>query len=100
MLQALREEGVEVDVIDYLKSPLDRAALTRLVKQVGADPSVLLRRKDPKFRAAGLDPGQDYSASKVVQVLGRHPELMERPVAVKGRRALVVRPPDRFRELL
>jgi len=67
---------------------------------LGGDPNQLLRRQDPKFKEAGLDPAKAYSAAEVVDLLLKNGYLMERPVVVKGQRALIARPGEKVKELL
>ncbi len=64
------------------------------------DPPEQLVRKDKYFKELGLRP-QDYrTKEQVARLLAEHPRLMERPVVVRGRRALIARPPERALELL
>jgi len=91
---------VSHDTVLYLKQHPDRATLTRLVSGL-EDPVEDLVRKDSKFKKLGLDPG-DYvgNAKAVVDVLEAHPALLQRPVLMKGRRAIIGRPRERVGEFL
>ena len=95
----LRARGVEFDAVEYLKNPLDRATLERLVAIVDAAPADLVR-KDRHFSELGLDPAHYISAEHVVTLLLDHPELMQRPIVVVGDRAVIARPPERALALL
>lgn len=98
-LELLRERGVEPEVVEYLKTPPDVATLTRLLGQLGLRPRDLLRTKEPEYRAAGLDdPGLEDAA--LVRAMVEHPRLIERPIVVAGKRAILGRPPERVLELL
>ncbi|MBE7466950.1 MAG: arsenate reductase (glutaredoxin) [Planctomycetes bacterium] len=99
-LERLADRKVPHEVVLYLDAPLSKTKLQELVKQVGGDPNQLLRRKDPKFKEAGLDPQKNYSAAEVVALLAEYGHLMERPVVVKGSRAVVARPTERLDDLL
>lgn len=83
-----------------MKEPPDRAALEHLVK-VLEDPVEDLVRKDSKFKKLELDP-DDYvgNPEAVVDLLEKHKALLQRPIVVKGNKAIVGRPKDRIRELL
>ena len=98
-LELLRSKGAEVEVVEYLSHPQDRATLERLLQAVGGDPMALLRTSDPKFVAAGLDPQKKLSAAEVVQTLLDHPEVMQRPIVVKGSKAVIARPPEKVLEI-
>jgi arsenate reductase (glutaredoxin) len=99
-LAVAEELGIEADVIHYLKTPPDRATLERLVDML-EDPVEDLVRKDAKFDKLGLR-AEDFVGDKeaVVEVLLAHKELMQRPVVVKGGKALIGRPKDRVAPFL
>ena len=95
----LRERGVEFDVVHYLKEPLDRAGLEALLGILENEPTDLVRR-DKYFGDLGLSDKDARSASQVVELLVAHPRLMQRPVVVRGERAIISRPPTTVLELL
>lgn len=86
--------GVDVDVVQYLKAPLDRDALLDLIAKL-EDPPADLVRKDGYFTDQGLSAGDYTTAEAVADLLVAHPRLMQRPVLVKGDRAIIGRPKDR-----
>jgi arsenate reductase len=95
----LRERGVEFDVVEYLKTPIGRAGLERILDAI-PDPPAELVRKDKRFTELGLR-AQDYvTREAVIDLLLRHPELMQRPVVFRGPDALIARPADKVLELL
>ena len=99
MLEILRDRGVEFDVVEYLKSPLSRADLERMIDLV-PDPPADLVRKDKRFGELGLSADDYTDKESVVALLLEHPELMQRPVVFRGDRALVCRPSEKVLELL
>ena len=98
-LDILREQGVTHDVIEYLQAPPDRATLARILELLGGPPADLVR-KDKRFKELGLDPAAYVTREQVIDLLLAHPELMERPVIIRGGRAVIARPSERVRELL
>ena len=90
------EMGIEPEIVLYMKNPPDRETLQHLVS-ILEDPVEDLVRKDAKFKKLGLDP-EDYvgNPEAVVDLLSEHKELMQRPVLVKGDRAIIGRPKDRI----
>lgn len=94
------EAGVEPEVVLYMKEPPDRATLEHLVT-ILEDPVEDLVRKDSKFKKLELDP-DDYvdNPTAVVDILLQHKALMQRPVVVKGDRAIIGRPKSRIADLL
>lgn len=93
-LAAADEAGVGVEVVEYLKRPLDEAALRDLLGKLEDAPTDLVRR-DAAFAAAGLTDADVQTADQVVAVLLAHPKLLQRPVLVRGDRAIIGRPKDR-----
>lgn len=85
---------VDVDVVRYLKDPLDRAALLALIDKLD-DPAAALVRKDGFFTDQGLVADDYVTPEAVADLLVEHPRLMQRPVLVKGNRAIIGRPKDR-----
>jgi arsenate reductase (glutaredoxin) len=95
----LRARGVEFDIVEYLKTPLHRTALERIVAMLDTPPAELVR-KDRKFEGLQLKPADYVSAEDVVALLLKYPELMQRPIVVKGDKAVIARPLERMLPLL
>lgn len=98
-LDILRERGVEFDVIQYLENPLTRADLERFLDLL-PDPPADLVRKDKHFEELGLNAGDYTTREAVIRVLLQHPRLMQRPIIVRGARAVLARPADKVLALL
>jgi len=98
-LEILRQDRVDHQVVEYLKQPLDRETLERMLALL-PDPPQALVRFDKRFAELGLDADGYRSAEAVVELLLEHPELMQRPVAAVPDRAVIARPSDRVREIL
>ncbi len=86
------EAGVDFDIVNYMQDRPDEATLRGVIERL-EDPVEDLVRKDSQFKKLGLDAG-DYvgNADAVVEVLLRYPRLMQRPVLVRGARAIIGRP--------
>jgi arsenate reductase (glutaredoxin) len=98
-LALLQENGVEPTLVLYLETPPDAATLRRLVSQLGlARAHDLLRNKEPEYAEAGLTP--QSSDADVIRAMVRFPKLIERPLAVSGKRAVIGRPPENVLQLL
>ena len=97
-LDLLKERGAQFDIIEYLKAPPSRADLERILKLIDSPPADLVR-KDKRFKELGLN-AHDYTDQKsVVALLLEHPELMQRPIVIRGGRAKIARPPELLDEL-
>lgn len=93
-VDAAAAAGVDVEVVQYLKTPLDREALLALIAKL-EDPPADLVRKDSFFSAQGLDPDDYVTPEQVADLLVEHPRLLQRPVLVRGDRAVIGRPKSR-----
>ena len=84
----------------YLDAPPDRATLERILDAITDDPIALVRTGDAKFKAAGLTKADVQTRAQVIEVLLKHPEVMERPVVFVGDRAVIARPSEKVLDLL
>jgi arsenate reductase len=94
----LEERGIAVRERSYLEDPLTLAELRDLAARLGEAPSRWLRRGEAAFHEARLSPDADDAA--ILVAMADHPILIERPILVRGARAVVGRPPERVLELL
>lgn len=101
-MSAADEAGVDVDIVKYMlkaERP-DRETLESIVAKL-EDPVEDLVRKDAQFKKLDLDADALVGdAGAVVDLLVDHPQLLQRPVLVKGDRAIIGRPKDRVPEFL
>jgi arsenate reductase (glutaredoxin) len=95
----LRERGLEFDVIEYLKNPPTRETLEKILTMLEG-PLADLVRKDKRFGELGLNADDYTEPKKIVALLLQHPELMQRPIVIRGTRALIARPPEKLEALL
>jgi len=93
------QAGTATEIVQYLTTPLDRTALLDLIGKL-EDPPADLVRKDPYFAQLGLDAADYVTPEAVAELLVEHPRLMQRPVLIKGERAIIGRPKDRVRPFL
>jgi len=98
-LAEAEQAGAAAEIVQYLKTPLDRAALLDLMGKL-EDPPADLVRKDPYFAQLGLDADDYVTPEAVAGLLVEHPRLMQRPVLIKGGRAIIGRPKHRVRPFL
>ncbi|MEM8766719.1 MAG: arsenate reductase family protein [Pseudomonadota bacterium] len=97
--EILEARGINFEVVEYLKAPLDEAALRALLDQLPEAPAQLVR-KDSYFKELGLDAASYESADAVASLLVEHPRLMQRPVGVRGNKAVIARPSELIEALL
>lgn len=98
-LKLVESKGVVPLIIEYLKTPLSEAELKRLIALLGVEPRALLRTKEPDYKKAKLDqPG--VTNADIVRAMAKYPKLIERPIVVKGDKAVIGRPPENVLSIL
>jgi arsenate reductase (glutaredoxin) len=98
-LQLLQEKGVDPEVVEYLKTPPDKASLKRILKLLGLQPRQLMRRKEMEYKAQGLD-DPSLTDEQLIDAMIATPKLIERPIVIKDGKAAIGRPPEQVLEIL
>jgi arsenate reductase len=94
----LQERGVDYLRIPYLEEAPTRADLEHVLKLLGTDdPRVLIREGEPEYEQLGLATATN---DELLDALASHPALLQRPVVIRGDRAVVARPAEKVLELL
>ncbi|WP_310737612.1 arsenate reductase (glutaredoxin) [Mitsuaria sp. WAJ17] len=96
-LALLQEAGLAPEVIEYLKTPPDLGTLKALVRQLGLPVRELLRSSEALYAELGLADADD---EQLLEALLQHPQLLQRPIVVRGEQALIARPPERLKAWL
>lgn len=98
-LQMIRDAGVEPEIVEYLKTPLNAHELDGLLKKLKLAPGDLMRKKEKVFRELGLA-DRGLTRDEAISAMVENPVLIERPIVVKGRKAVIGRPPENVQDLL
>lgn len=92
-LALLQENGVEPEVVEYLKQPPSKHRLKQILKLLGMKPRQLMRRQEAEYKALGLD-DESLTQEQLIDAMRENPKLIERPIVVKGDKAAIGRPPE------
>ncbi len=95
-LALLNEQGIEPTVVEYLNAAPDEATIRSLLKKLDIEAIQLMRRKE--YKALGLPESDDPHA--LIARMAAHPEIIERPIVVKGAKARLGRTPEQVLEIL
>ncbi len=98
-LALIRNAGIEPTVIEYLKTPPDRATLLTLLQQMGISPRKLLREKGTPYAELGLQ-SLHWSDAQLLDQMLAHPILINRPVVVTPWGTRLCRPSEVVLEIL
>jgi arsenate reductase len=94
----LEENEVEYDYRDYKKDPLTEAEIAAVLSMLQVSPAQVLRKRDRAYRKLELT-GTETEA-ELIALMALHPTLLERPIGIVGKRAVLGRPPERLLTLL
>ncbi len=97
-LKYLQDKGIEPTVVKYLDEGVSVEELTDVLQKLGMKPMELMRTKEEIFRKEYK--GRELSDEEWVEVMVNNPKLIERPVVVKGDKAVLARPTEKIDELL
>jgi len=96
---ALRDAGVDVDAVDYYTDPISKTKLRELLRKMKLPARELLRTTEEIYRTLRLGE-RDLSDDEIVDLMVKHPDLIQRPIVEKGSRAILARPAERLKEIL
>ena len=95
-LALLNEQGIEPTVVEYLNDPPDERVIQSLLKKLGIGAAELIRRKEHK----ALELPHTDDETELIARMAANPQIIERPIVVKGAKARLGRPPEQVLEIL
>lgn len=98
-LKLLEAQGVQTEVIEYLKTPPSHAELQAILDMLGVKPRDLMRTKETEYKENHLD-DPSLTDSDLIEAMVRIPKLIERPIVVVNGRAAIGRPPEKVLPIL
>lgn len=98
-LALLQEHHIEPETVLYLETPPDATTLKTLLGQLGIGARELLRKGEEAYKVNNLK-NPDLSEQQLIEAMVAHPKLIERPIVVKGDRAVLGRPPENILSLI
>jgi arsenate reductase len=93
----LTEKGVAYESVDYIEEPLSASELKNLLRRAGMKPHEVVRKNEPAYKE--YVSGKDLSDTQLIELMVKHPELIQRPIVVRGEKAVLARPVDRLSDL-
>ncbi|EAY27232.1 arsenate reductase (glutaredoxin) [Microscilla marina] len=94
----LQSKGVDFETIEYLKTPPNKAEITNLLVKLNMPAKDLIRKGEAVYKENYK--GKELSEEEWIDAMVQHPKLIERPIVVKGDKAVIGRPIDKVEELL
>ncbi len=96
--KALTENGVDFEKVNYYINPFTKTQLKTLLSKMKLQPSELLRKNDKAYKELDFKKNK-YSEKQIFELMIKNPDLVQRPIVEKGKKAILARPPERIREL-
>jgi len=92
-LQLLQEQNVEIEIIEYLKTPPTVAELSVIVQKLNIEPRALMRKNEAEYKETGMN-NPDLSNDELIKGMVAAPKLIERPIVLANDKAAIGRPPE------
>ena len=97
-LAILEESGKDFEVIKYLDTPLSAKKLSEIISLLQIPPIDLVRKNEAIWKEHYK--GKKLTSVEILEALVSHPKLIERPIVINGKNAVIGRPPERIRDIL
>ena len=98
-LKLLEDKGVEVRIVEYLKTPPSKAEMKNILDGLGMEPRELMRRKEAPYKDLKLA-DESLGKDELIEAMVENPVLMERPVVVNNGKYALGRPPENVLSIL
>ncbi|MAM70500.1 MAG: arsenate reductase (glutaredoxin) [Gammaproteobacteria bacterium] len=98
-LALLEENNIQPNIVLYLETPPNQQTLMELLKKLGKTPRDILRKSEDAYKEKGLS-DSSLSDAQLIQAMVDEPKLIERPIVVRGKQAVLGRPPENVLELI
>ena len=97
--ELIEAQNITPTVIEYLKTPPSKTELKHILKLLQITARDLLRKKEAEYEELGLD-NADLDEDQIIDIMIKHPKLIERPIVVTDKGAAIGRPPENVLEIL
>lgn len=98
-LELLRENNVDPEITEYLKTTPDRVKLKAILAMLDLEPRQLMRTKEKEYKELGLD-NLELDHDALIDAMLANPKLIERPIVIKDGKAAIGRPPEKVLDIL
>ncbi len=96
--QIIDNKGISAEVVEYLKTPPTAAELETILDMLQMQPRELMRKHEAPYKELNLD-DESLDRETLIQAMVDHPILIERPIVIRGDKAVIGRPPENVLEL-
>ncbi len=97
-LQILEDSGQNFEIIDYLKNPLSEKEIKEILTKLGFTPIQLVRKNEAIWKDNYKN--KTLTDNDIIKAMATHPKLIERPIVIKGNKAVIGRPSENINLLI
>ncbi len=98
-LQLLKEQGIEPEIIEYLKTPPSAEELDDILQKLAIEPRELMRKKEAEYKTTGMN-DEALDRESLIKGMVTTPKLIERPIVLANDKAAIGRPPENVLTIL
>ena len=98
-LSLIQEKNIDINIIEYLKTPPDISQLKQILKQLGYEPRQIMRKSEQIYKDLDLG-NENKTAADLIIAMTQNPILIERPIVLSGEKAAIGRPPESVLNIL
>jgi|TARA_B100001939_G_scaffold211321_1_gene181801 arsenate reductase len=98
-LQILQDNNCDIEIINYLETDLNASLIKDVLHKLSLKPRDILRTSEQDYKDNNLKE-DNFSDDDLIDYMIKHPKLIERPIVIKGHRAVLGRPPENVLELI
>lgn len=98
-LEILNKKNLDIDIVEYLKSPLNINEISNLLEKLGYTARDLLRKGEDVYKNENLS-DKSLTEDFLIDMMSKNPILIERPIVVSNGKAVIGRPPEKVLEIL
>lgn len=97
-LEILKNSNVDVEIVEYLKDIPTAKEIENVLMKLNMRPIDILRKGEAIYKEKFK--GKEFGDEEWIQIMIEHPKLIERPIVIKGNKAVIGRPPENIKDLL
>jgi len=97
-LEIVKESNQEFEIVKYLENPPTIVELNELIQLLNISPTQLIRKGEAVWKENYK--GKDLTEAQLIEAMVKYPKLIERPIVIKGNKAVIGRPPTLIKDLI
>ena len=98
-LELIKANGIDPSIVLYLEEPPTTETLSNIINLLKLKPRDLLRKGEDEYKALNLK-DTTIDDSEIIKLMSKYPKLIERPIVISGKNAILGRPPENVLSLI